>query len=72
MGKGAAGEKEEQVVDKRITWMEQRISNCLKLKAADMKKFIDSEENRAQFTEFLEQPDSKHLYVFALPTSTLR
>ena len=68
MGKGAAGEKEEQVVDKRITWMEQRISNCLKLKAADMKKFIDSEENRAQFTEFLEQPDSKHLYVFALPT----
>ncbi|EPY39969.1 dynein heavy chain [Angomonas deanei] len=65
MGKN---DKEETVSDKRIIWLEQRLTNALRLKPADAKKFIDSEENRAQISEFLDTADARHLYVFQSST----
>jgi dynein heavy chain len=70
MGRGTAAEKEEVPADKRVTWMEQRINACLKFRANDMKKFLENEDNRAQFTDFLETTDTRHLFIYALPNGT--
>src|SRR3989338_6864949 len=54
--------------DKRLSWFEQRISTCLKMRAADLKKFLENEENRAAFTEFMDGYEPKKLYVYPLPS----
>eukprot|EP00796_Vickermania_ingenoplastis_P004195 gene4195-3033_t len=61
MGKN---DKEEAPTDKRVVWLEARISNALKFKPVDSKKFLDNEENRSQISEFLDTADSRHLYVY--------
>ncbi|CUI15020.1 dynein heavy chain, putative [Bodo saltans] len=66
MGKGGAADKEEVPTDKRIQWMEARITASLKLKPADSKKLVDNEENRGQMLEFLDMPDTKHCYIYQL------
>lgn len=61
MGKN---DKEEVPTDKRVVWLEARLSNALKLKPVDSKKFLDNEENRSQISEFLDTADARHLYVY--------
>ncbi|KAL7699312.1 dynein heavy chain cytosolic putative [Lotmaria passim] len=61
MGKN---DKDEAPVDKRVLWLEQRITNAIKLKPADSKKLLENEENRAQLSEFLDTADARHLYVY--------
>lgn len=61
MGKN---DKEEAPTDKRVVWLEARVSNALKFKPAESKKFLDNEENRSQISEFLDTADAQHLYVY--------
>lgn len=61
MGKN---DKDEAPADKRVVWLEGRVSNALKLKPVDSKKFLDNEENRSQMSEFLDTADARHLYVY--------
>eukprot|EP00667_Euglena_gracilis_P000150 EG_transcript_150 len=58
-------------VDKRIAWMEQKISGSLKIKAMDMKKFLENEDVRAQFSEFLDTADSRTLFIVQTPGQPL-
>ncbi|GET87016.1 dynein heavy chain, putative [Leishmania tarentolae] len=60
----AKGDKDDAPADKRVVWIEQRITNSLKLKPAESKKLLESEENRAQMSEFLDTADACHLYVY--------
>jgi len=69
MGRGEAADKEELPADKRITWMEQRINASLKFRPADMKKFLENEDNRQQLTDFLDTPETRHLFVYAVGTT---
>ncbi|CBZ32638.1 dynein heavy chain, putative [Leishmania donovani] len=64
----AKGDKEDAPADKRVVWIEQRITNALKLKPAESKKLLESEENRAQMSEFLDTADACHLYVYQAST----
>ena len=53
----------EELSDKRITWMEQRINSSLKLKPAEMKKLTETEEYRQILLEFLDQPDKRSVFI---------
>ena len=60
----------DDVADKRVQWLEQRVANSLKLKGPELKKFMDSEDNRNQFIEFLDVADTRHCFVTQLPTGS--
>eukprot|EP00759_Apiculatamorpha_spiralis_P055577 PhF_6_TR7845/c0_g1_i1/m.11422/K10408/DNAH; dynein heavy chain, axonemal len=58
---------EEQQIDKRVKWMEERIRVVLQMKAGDTKKFTDKEENRTQMLEFFDNIDARRIFIWMLP-----
>jgi len=58
-------------MDKRISWMEGRIITALKAKSMELKKFLDNEDVRACFAEFLDTQDTLVLYVMQPPGQPL-
>eukprot|EP00906_Rhabdomonas_costata_P031045 RCo043881 len=63
-GEEAAG---GQLTDKRMQWLEQRIMTCLRLKHAEMKKFIENEDVRVVFLDFLDTIETRRMFVVAPP-----
>eukprot|EP00906_Rhabdomonas_costata_P031047 RCo043883 len=59
-------------LDKRIQWMELRITTALRMKAMEMKKFLDNEEVRAVFADFLDTVDCAQLFITQNPGQPLQ
>ena len=53
----------DEVVDKRVTWLEQKATAALRLKQADAKRLFDNDDHRALLLEFLDQADRRSVFI---------
>ncbi|CUG51588.1 dynein heavy chain, putative [Bodo saltans] len=61
MSKG--DKKDEEPLDRRLVWLEQRYNTALRMKAVEAKKFLENEENRQCLLEFVDVAERRSVFI---------